>query len=288
MRRKNASNIVLISGVMLSIFTGVVLKNIFLAMIVSVGTLLCLIYKQRASFKAGAADKAYKKGDIEKSFKLYEEACGLNDCEVMIKMTYAYRLMAEGHTKQSSQLLKGLNYNEMTKIEQLNYNATNALIIWKEGNIRRAIDIYEALLHDKESMLIYETLGYLYNEARAYLKGIELSKKGLELYPKNERIQTNLATSYRHQGEKRQAIKEYKALISEYALIAEPYYEYSLMLENDGRYKSAKKYLTMALDRKYIPLYSLTKEQVAIVLERVEEKVIDDNEEIVDYKEEAL
>lgn len=269
MRKTNSANAILLLGVALSFICSFFLRNILLGVIVFIVSFGFVMYKQRAAFLASSAASAYKKGQIEKSFMLYEKAIQLEGCPGMVKILYAYRLISEGKINEGAKILGTLSYDTMDDNERLNYNATNALSIWKQGGLHRAIEIYEALLNDKDSILIYETLGYLLICAKNYKKALEFNLKAFEFNNTSERIKCNLATSYYYAGHEREAVKLYKELIADYANFPEPYYYYALILQGCEKYKGALKYFNMALEKKFSHIYTLTEEDIQCKLKEV-------------------
>ncbi|MEF9960319.1 MAG: tetratricopeptide repeat protein [Niameybacter sp.] len=273
MRRNNSANIILVLGAVMSILCSFVLKNVILGIGVFLVVFGIVLYKQRASFIASSAVSAYKKGNFEKSFSLYEKAIAIQGCSNMIKIVYAYRLICEGEVSQGAKVLGALNTEQMDANERLNYNATNALSIWKQGGLHRAIEIYEALLNEKESVLIYETLGYLLICEKDYEKALAFNLKAVELYSTNERMQSNLATSYYYLGQHQEAAKIFKSLIEDYANFPEPYYYYGRLLETREKYKGAVKYWNMALEKKFSGIYSLAQEDIQDKINEIEENM---------------
>ena len=269
MRKTNSANTFLLLGVALSFICSFFLRNILLGVIVFIVSFGFVMYKQRAAFLASSAASAYKKGQIEKSFMLYEKAIQLEGCPGMVKILYAYRLISEGKINEGAKILGTLSYDTMDDNERLNYNATNALSIWKQGGLHRAIEIYEALLNDKDSILIYETLGYLLICAKNYKKALEFNLKAFEFNNTSERIKCNLATSYYYAGHEKEAVKLYKELIADYANFPEPYYYYALILQGCEKYKGALKYFNMALEKKFSHIYTLTEEDIQCKLKEV-------------------
>lgn len=269
MRKTNSANTILLLGVAISFICSFFLRNILLGVIVFIVFFGFVMYKQRAAFLASSAASAYKKGQIEKSFMLYEKAIQLEGCPGMVKILYAYRLISEGKINEGAKILGTLSYDTMDDNERLNYNATNALSIWKQGGLHRAIEIYEALLNDKDSILIYETLGYLLICAKNYKKALEFNLKAFEFNNTSERIKCNLATSYYYAGHEKEAVKLYKELIADYANFPEPYYYYALILQGCEKYKGALKYFNMALEKKFSHIYTLTEEDIQCKLKEV-------------------
>lgn len=269
MKKINSANIILLLGVILCFFSSFIIGNVILGLIIFLVSFGFVLYKQRASFMATSAASAYKKGEIEKSFGLYEKALAVKGCPDMAKIVYAYYLISEGQVSKCAKVLEALDCDLMNEQERLNYNATNALSIWKQGNIHRAIEIYEALLNEKDSILIYETLGYLLVDAKDYEKALAFNLKAVELYSTNERIKSNLATSYYYLGHEKEAVRIYKELIEDYANFPEPYYYYGLILEACKKYKGAVKYWKMALEKKSSYLYPLTGEDIQYKIDEI-------------------
>ena len=85
MRKTNSANTILLLGVVLSFICSFFLRNILLGVIVFIVSFGFVMYKQRAAFLASSAASAYKKGQIEKSFMLYEKAIQLEGCPGMVK-----------------------------------------------------------------------------------------------------------------------------------------------------------------------------------------------------------
>ncbi len=195
MRKTNSANTILLLGVALSFICSFFLRNILLGVIVFIVSFGFVMYKQRAAFLASSAASAYKKGQIEKSFMLYEKAIQLEGCPGMVKILYAYRLISEGKINEGAKILGTLSYDTMDDNERLNYNATNALSIWKQGGLHRAIEIYEALF---EGAKILGTLSY-------------------DTMDDNERLNYNAtnALSIWKQGGLHRAIEIYEALLND-------------------------------------------------------------------------
>lgn len=271
MKKNNSTNLLLILGVVLSFFCSFFLGNLILGLLVFIVILGFVVYIRRASFLGSRATTAYEKKDIEKSFELYEKAIAVKNCPDMVKIVYAYRLINEGQVDKCAHILGSIDTTRMNENEKLNYNATHALTVWKQGSLHRAIEIYEALLNEKESLLIYETLGYLILCSKNYNKALSFNLKALEFNDTSKQIRDNLAGSYYYLGYHKKAAKLYKELIEENVNFPEPYYYYALILNEREKYKSALKYLNMALEKKESHLSQLKHSDVQYMIEQINE-----------------
>lgn len=269
MKKINSTTMLLMLGVVLSFFCSYFLGNILLGVILFLAILGFVVFTKRAVFFSSKANMAYQKKEIEKSFELYEKAIAFNNCPTMVRIVYAYRLINEGNAEKSSQILSTLDPMRMNENEKFNYNATHALIVWKQGSLHRAIEIFEALLTDKESLLIYETLGYLILCSRNYQKALNFNLKALEFNDTSQIVRDNLAASYYYLGYHKKAAKIYKALIEEDVHFPEPYYYYALILNEREKYKSALKYLNMGLEKKESNLSELTHQDIQYMIDEI-------------------
>ncbi|MGL6175322.1 MAG: tetratricopeptide repeat protein, partial [Cellulosilyticaceae bacterium] len=269
MKKMNSTTMLLMLGVVLSFFCSYFLGNILLGVILFIAILGFVIFTKRAVFFSSKANIAYQKKEIEKSFELYEKAIAFANCPTMVRIVYAYRLISEGNVAKSSQILSTLDPMGMNENEKFNYNATHAIIVWKQGSLHRAIEIFEALLNDKESLLIYETLGYLILCSRNYQKALNFNLKALEFNDTSQIVRDNLAGSYYYLGYHKKAAKIYKSLIEENVNFPEPYYYYALILNEREKYKSALKYLGMALEKKESKLSELTHQEIQYMIDEI-------------------
>lgn len=271
---------ILLVGLAMSLYCSFILGNIILGVLCFIGVLIYLFNTRRGLFIGSKANAAYAKNQIEQSFELYEKAMTQKGCSTMIKIVYAYRLVHAGQCEKSAKILSNLDPMKMDDSEKLNYNATQALVLWKQGNVNRSIEIYEALLNDKQSLLIYETLGYLYICAKQYEKALAFNLKAYEFSDTSEMIKDNLACSYYYLGYHKKAAKLYKGLIEEHVSFPDPYYYYALILNEREKYKSALKYLNLALEKKESNLSQLTHSNIKYMITQIEEylKSLDEEE----------
>lgn len=271
MKKLNSATLLLILGVILCLFCSFFLKNLILGVLLFLILFGYVVYTKRSLLISSSADAAYKKNDLKKSFELYEKAIAVKDCPPMIKIIYAYRLIHAGEASKCSDLLATVDTQRMNQNEQFNYDATRALSVWKLGNLQEAITIFENVAAQKESLLIYETLGYLLLCSRDYEKALAFNLKAYEFSSSSDLIKDNLAASYYYLGEHKKAAKLYKELIQNHATFPEPYYYYALILNEREKYKAALKYLYLGLDKKESNLSELKHSSLQYMIDQIED-----------------
>ncbi len=235
------------------------------------------IYIRRAGFFAYQANVAFEQKNIDKCLEFYQKAVDVPNCPELIKVVYGYRLLSHGNIEKATTILNSIDEKILDDNARFNYEATNALIIWKNGNIKKAILIYQELLQKRASELIYETLGFLLVCDERYNKAIELSQEGLELFPNSYVIKDNLATAYFYSYEDKKARRLYKELIDDDVSFSEPYYYYGRMAYEDEKLKMALKYLQIALTKEEIYLSHLKHKNIENLLAEVEDALEQSN-----------
>lgn len=253
------------------LFCSFFLGNLILGILVFLIFFGCVVYNKRAVLISSSADTAYTKNNITKSFELYEKAIAINSCPAMVKIIYAYRLIHFGDSEKCASILATLNPEKMSQNETFNYDATRALSVWKQGDLQEAITIFENIATQKESLLIYETLGYLLLCSRDYEKALEFNLKAHEFSSASDLISDNLAASYYYLGYHKKAAKIYKNLIETHATFPEPYYYYALILNEREKYKSALKYLYLGLEKKESHLSELKHANLQHMINQIED-----------------
>lgn len=271
MKKLNSSTLLLMLGVLLSLFCSFFLGNLIIGVIIFLALFGYVIYSKRSLLISSSADTAYKKNDFQKSFELYEKAMATPGCPPMVKVIYAYRLIHSGESEKCATILKTLDPEKMNQNEKFNYDATRALSIWKQGNLQEAINIFENVAAQKESLLIYETLGYLLLCSRDYEKALEFNLKAYEFSSSSDLIKDNLAASYYYLGYHKKAAKIYKELIENHATFPEPYYYYALILNEREKYKAALKYLYLGLEKKESHLSELKHSNLQYMITQIED-----------------
>ncbi len=229
------------------------------------------LYIKRATYFSYRASVAFDAKAYDKAIEYYKKAIDVPDCPQLITIIYSYRLLTIGRLQDAKDVMNKVNRTNLDDNGKFNYDATAALITWKEGNVKQAILTYEKLLETRQSELVYETLGFLLLCNEEYSKAVNLSLTGTKLYPNSLVIKDNLATAYFYTYEDKKARKLYKELIEQNANFPEPYYYFGRIAYEDEKYKLALKNLKLALEKPESYLSHLEHKHVEELLEEVEE-----------------
>ncbi|WP_305767424.1 tetratricopeptide repeat protein [Candidatus Epulonipiscium viviparus] len=245
-------------GYLLNIVTGSVWAGYGLTIAIIIICMLFFGYRRRHYVLAQNAHNAYLRKQFDIAYGLYEKALSLPKCPEEIKVVYAYKLLAQGHTQKAQQVAATIQTDILNKDGIFNFKVVKGLMLYKEDKLDDAIALYEELTQESDAEQLWETYGMLLNLNEQYEKARDYSIAALEKYPNNNIIKENLATSYFYLFEDKKARKLYKSLITADVHYPEPYYYYARIAYLDERYNLALKYIEMAETKTPAALSNIT------------------------------
>ncbi|ACL77499.1 tetratricopeptide repeat protein [Ruminiclostridium cellulolyticum] len=226
----------------------------------------------RSSIYLFKANSAYQKGNTQEAINLLEKAYKTESAKAVVVTTYGYLLLKEGHLDESLKIFKE-QLNSTSKISDndlYSLKANYALALWKNGELDRAIAIYEEIFPNYKSTNVYGSLGYLYILKGNVEKALEFNLEAMEYNNTGAVILDNLGQTYYMMGEYTKAEEIFKKLMALGPKFPEAYYDYALVLEKLGEKESCIENLKTALNYKPNFLSGVTVEQIQEKLNQVE------------------
>ncbi|GAB6167884.1 hypothetical protein JCM1393_03440 [Clostridium carnis] len=228
----------------------IILKNYIIAI-----PLFCLyiaykLYQSKSSIYAFKGNLSFEKKEYAAALSYYSKACLNVNVDSAIKLKYAYILLYCGKLKACDEILKTISFENLELNLKNSYIITEALYLWKTGDLKSAIEKCKNIDIEFKNTLIYETLGYLFILNGNYSEALEYNKTAYDYNSSSLVIADNLAQCYYflENYEKAQGIYE-NILINNPTkpTFSEPYYYYGLILKSKGDIDNSLKYFNIAL-----------------------------------------
>lgn len=236
-------------------------------------TILIFLVVMRANIVAFFAMNCYKKGDTEKSLRIFSIASKVGNLNVSNRLTYAYLLLRSGYPdKAQHELRLLLPYTKVKSAERYRLKNLMALSHWKLDNLPEAIEEMEEIIEDGyKNTLIYQNLGLLYNLSDNPEKAIRFNEEAYEYNSDDNVITDNLADAYHLGGDTEKSLKLYEELFSRKAEpnFPEAYYGYGRLLIEVGNKDKGIEFLEKALSKPFSYLSVISKEDVEAIIESV-------------------
>lgn len=264
---------ILLSGVAVTVAFSF---GIITGIIIVLAGLLTLAFLLRGDILAIIARYTYNK-DHGKGFLWYERAMKISNLKPLHKLVYAYLLIRDGVLDKSEQIITKTLFIDRDRLNDNLISGAHinlSIIKWKRGNLSEAIEEIEEVYESGfRSTVMYGTLGcyYILNNQRT--KGLEFSKEAYEYNSTDKIIRDNLAYNYYLCGNIRTASDMYDELVAEEPTFIEPYYNYGMVLEDQGEYEKAMDNYKKALKMPVKFLSTVSHEDVKGAIERLAAKL---------------
>lgn len=246
--------------------------NILLGLIVVLGFILYQCYKIRDEFFAFLGNKRYIEGKDEECYKWLKKAFDTKKSTPKVTNAYGFILLKLGYIEEAEKVLTELADKKLTKNESMRVKANQALVVWKKGNIFRAIQMLEEIYTDFKNTNVYAYLGYLLILKGDLEKAMQVNIEAYDYNNTNSDIVNNIVYNYYLMGEvdkAKEICEKYLAINSNYA---QTYFNYGLILEKQNHIQEALNNIKKSLGSKKSLFSDLTDEKIEIKIKELESK----------------
>ena len=232
-------------------------------------TFLVIIYlvSKRADIVCYTAHIDFRKGETKLALKKLEKAQKIGKLSIGNKMLLGYIYLREGKLEKARVTLAEASMMNGKKPVKNKIRAMRALVMWKEGYIKDAIESLESLIADFKNTAVYQDLGLLYVLDKDKEKALKFNLEAYDFNSDDMIIMDNLAEAYALCGMMEEAEKLYEKLLEMEPHFPEAYYGYGVLLCKKGEKEKGIKYMEMALDKRFSYLSVLQKEEVSALIE---------------------
>ncbi len=242
-------------------------------LIISVVVLALYLFTKRADLIAISAKTAYGKGNTEKSLKKFRIAEKLGTLSISNMLLYGYILLRSGELDEARTTLAAASMMKGKEQIKNRIKAMRALVMWKEGNLKDAIESLEELVKDFKNTAVYQDLGLLYILDGNKEKALSFNLEAYDYNSDDLVIMDNLAEAYALCGKLEEAEKVYTELLEKEPHFPEAYYGYGFLLIEKGGEDNRQKGIELirtSLDKRFSFLSVLQKDEVEDLLKKYE------------------
>ncbi len=232
-------------------------------------TLLVIIYlvSKRADFVCYTARNDFNKGNAESALRKLEKAQKIGKLSIGNKMLLGYLYLREGSLEKARVTLAEASMMPGKTPIKNRIRAMRALVMWKEGYIKDAIESLENLIADYKNTTVYQDLGLLYVLDGDKEKALGFNLEAYDFNSDDMIIMDNLAEAYALCDMTEEAEKMYEKLLELEPHFPEAYYGYGMLLCKKGEKEKGIKYMEMALDKRFSYLSVMQRDEVSALIE---------------------
>lgn len=205
--------------------------------------------------------KQYKT-DPEKGLATMEKAFRTKRLKTDYILFYSFMCLKAGEYDRAEEILNAASHKQMTAEQSCRAAVNRALLLWKQGNIEKAISILEEQLKLGKDRSVYGTLGQLLLLNGQMQRAMELNQEAYTFDKYDEAIVDNLALNYRLAGDLDSSWNLYKELTGKRLGVPIPYYNCGETLYALGRKEEALDMMQNALGYSFSNLAVVTREEI--------------------------
>ncbi len=211
--------------------------------------------------------------DPEKGMRLMDKALRTGWLQVDYILYYSFVLLKAGNLEKAEEVLNIAAHKKM-KPDAMGRAAVNrALLLWKQGNLPKAISILEEQLKIEKNKAVYGTLGQLLILNGQLQHAMEVNQEAYVFDKYDESIVDNLALNYRLSGDLDSSWNLYKELTDKRLGVPIPYYNCGETLYAMGQKEEAVEMMEKALGYPFSKLAVVSREEIENRIAQIEAEI---------------
>lgn len=230
--------------------------------------------KFKNAYYAFMGNMKYSKGDMNGALEWFGKACEEKKPNPKLVVSYGYLLLKMGKIQEAEKVLERLLHSKQSDEIEMNAKLNFALVLWKKGELDKAVDMMYEVYDNYKNSTVYGSLGYLLIVKGDLKKALEFN---LEAYVYNDNdgiILDNLGQTYYLRGEFNSAMEIYKKLMALSPSFAEAYYNYGLVLMKIEQYEKALEMIKKSASYTLSSLSTITRDNINEKIEEIEKKLM--------------
>ncbi|MBN1623924.1 MAG: tetratricopeptide repeat protein, partial [Clostridia bacterium] len=144
-----------------------------------------------------------------------------------------------------------------------------ALYLWKKNRINESLEIYEKLIEEGESTVLYGSYGYIISLGNDLNKALELNERAYKYNSSNKAILDNLGLIYIKLNKLEEAFDIYEELMKKSPQFPEAYYNMAELMYKMKDTDSAVRHMKNCVQMKFDGLSTITQEQAQKKLDQL-------------------
>ncbi len=216
-----------------------------------------------------AAGYNMKRGRLNKALRRIYKAYKLKNSSIRTSLFFIYLLQKAGKYDKAGEVIDKTEKRDMDDSDRYTLLISKALYLWKKNRISESVAIYEKLLEEGESTVLYGSYGYVVTLTGDIQKSLEVNKRAYEYNPNDKAIMDNLGLTYIKAGKTDEAFDIYDKLMKKNPSFPEAYYNMAELMKLMRDYNSAVRYIKQCLSMKFDGLSTITKKDAQRKLDQL-------------------
>ncbi len=210
-----------------------------------------------------------KRDRLDKAIAYAFKAYKLKNSTVHTSLMFIYLLLKASKYDKAGEIIEATEKREMSDNEAYSLSINKALYLWKKNRINESLELYEKLIEEGESTVLYGSYGYIITLGMDLTKALELNEKAYKYNNSNKAILDNLGLTYIKMNKLEEAFDIYEELMKKSPQFPEAYFNMADLMQKMNDIDSAVRYMKKCLQMKFDGLSTITPEQAQKKLDQL-------------------
>jgi len=245
--------------------------NFWLAVILIIT--FVMLFKKRGDICSVIGKLIYARGKSDKWKFFIELSDKIGGINFSNRLMNAYLILKEGDPDTANKKFVLLSMEKLTREQKIQLKGSHALVYWKRGEVKEAIEMLEEVVEVAPSTSVYGSLGYMYIYNGQLSKALEFNQTAYEYNSDDAIIVDNLALTYYKTGDFTNAQKFYEELMTKNPTFPEAYFGYGQLLIEIGDRERGLALVKEALSKNFSFLTMITRAEIHEFIEKNEQQI---------------
>lgn len=210
-----------------------------------------------------------KKDRTDKALRQIYKAYKTKKSTIHTALVFIYLLLKAGKYDKAGEIITATEEREMTQFERHQLETNKALLLWKEKHIKESIELYEKLLDDGESTVLYGSYGYVVILGGNLAKALTVNETAIKYNPNDNAIMDNLGITYTLTGDYDKAFDIYEKLLAKAPNFPDAYYNAAELMRLMKDYDTGVRYIKLCLSKKFNGLSTISRKDAEKKLDQL-------------------
>ncbi|MBN2884000.1 MAG: tetratricopeptide repeat protein, partial [Clostridia bacterium] len=210
-----------------------------------------------------------KRERLDKAISYAFKAYKLKKSTVHTSLMFIYLLLKAAKYDKAGEIIEATEQRKMTDQEAYSLAINKALYLWKKNRINESLEIYEKLIEEGESTVLYGSYGYIISLGNDLNKALELNERAYKYNSSNKAILDNLGLIYIKLNKLEEAFDIYEELMKKSPQFPEAYYNMAELMYKMKDTDSAVRHMKNCVQMKFDGLSTITQEQAQKKLDQL-------------------
>ncbi len=210
-----------------------------------------------------------KKGKTNKALRHIYKAYKTKNSSIHTALVFVYMLLKAGKYDKAGEIIAEVEELEMSEYEKHQLDTNKALYLWKKNKISESLELYEKLIDDGKSTVLYGSYGYIITLDNNIAKALEVNEAAYKYNSNDKAIMDNMGLTYTLIGDYDKAFDIYEKLLARTPNFPEAYYNAAELMRQMKDYDTGVRYMKKCMTKPFNGLSTITEKDAQKKLDQL-------------------